>query len=162
MLFQWFFDTSIVNVLSEIWRQGIPHMTAAKCPRWQFSGEAQILLVWIKCPVKAKFHYTDPTRTRPDPHGPLGPCESGRVRVVEFSYKGINASIRSERRRSISNATSHASPAPRLASPHLTLQQTEPGGSLSVPRHELYGKPPTTKQTALDMHRVTVKFHTYG
>ena len=71
--------------------------------------------------VKAKFHYTDPTRTRhgPDPtrtksvhvvgyelnsttrtrHGPartrtdffcgetpLGPCGSGRVRVVEFSY----------------------------------------------------------------------------
>jgi len=40
----------------------------------------------------AKFHYTDPTRTRPDPHGlfcgeiPLGPCGSGRVRVVEFSY----------------------------------------------------------------------------
>ena len=44
------------------------------------------------CRVKAKFHYTDPTRTRPDPHGlfcgetPLGPCGSGRVRVVEFSY----------------------------------------------------------------------------
>jgi len=47
--------------------------------------------------VKAKFHYTDPTRTRPDPTGPariffcgetpLGPCWSGRVRVVEFSYK---------------------------------------------------------------------------
>ena len=66
--------------------------------------------------VKAKFHYTDPTRTksahivgdelnsttrtrtrhgpdriRTDPHGlfcgetPLGPCGSGRVRVVEFS-----------------------------------------------------------------------------
>jgi len=40
----------------------------------------------------AKFHYTDPTRTPPDPHGlfcgetPLGPCGSGRVRVVEFSY----------------------------------------------------------------------------
>ena len=46
-------------------------------------------------PVRAKFHYTDPTRTRPDPHGlfcgetPLGPCgsptKSVRVRVVEFS-----------------------------------------------------------------------------
>ena len=43
----------------------------------------------------AKFHYTDPTRTRTDfvsdPHGPNGvspqksPCGSGRVRVVEFS-----------------------------------------------------------------------------
>ena len=42
--------------------------------------------------VIAKFHYTDPTRTRTDTHGlfcgetPLGPCESGRVRVVEFSF----------------------------------------------------------------------------
>ena len=52
--------------------------------------------------VIAKFHYTDPTRTRPDPTGPartrtdffcgetpLGPCgpptKSVRVRVVEFS-----------------------------------------------------------------------------
>jgi len=36
------------------------------------------------------------TRTRPDPHGlfcgetPLGPCGSGRVRVVEFSYMAAN------------------------------------------------------------------------
>ena len=51
--------------------------------------------------VIAKFHYTDPTRTGPDtdPTGPertrtdffcgetpLGPCGSGRVRVVEFSF----------------------------------------------------------------------------
>ena len=52
------------------------------------------------CRRRAKFHYTDtdtdPTRTRPDPHGPArtffaaklrwvraGPC---RVRVVEFSF----------------------------------------------------------------------------
>ena len=61
------------------------------------------------CYVIAEFHYTDPTRTRPDPRGPArtlsetrtdpteflgdpgrkkvraGPCASGRVRVVEFS-----------------------------------------------------------------------------
>ena len=53
-------------------------------------------------PDIAKFHYTDPTRTRPDPHGPArtffaaklrwvragrrqSPVGSGRVRVVEFS-----------------------------------------------------------------------------
>jgi len=49
--------------------------------------------------VIAKFHYTGPTgpdRTHTDPHGlscdpglretPLGPCGSGRARVVEFSY----------------------------------------------------------------------------
>ena len=47
--------------------------------------------------VKAKFHYTDtdtdtdptgPARTRTDffrGETPLGPCGSGRVRVVEFS-----------------------------------------------------------------------------
>ena len=57
----------------------------------------------LSCHLKAKFHYTDtdtnPTRTRPDPHGPNGvspqksPCGSVRVRwgpcrvrVVEFSY----------------------------------------------------------------------------
>jgi len=41
----------------------------------------------------AKFHYKDPTRTRHGPDrtrtdffcGTLGPCGSGRVRVVEFS-----------------------------------------------------------------------------
>ena len=39
--------------------------------------------------VIAKFHYTDPTRTRPDffcGETPLGPCGSSRVRVVEFSF----------------------------------------------------------------------------
>ena len=49
--------------------------------------------------VKAKFHYTGPTgsartlsETRTDPTeflgdtGRSGPCGSGRVRVVEFSY----------------------------------------------------------------------------
>jgi len=43
--------------------------------------------------VKAKFHYTDPTRTGPARtrtdffcgETPLGPCGYGRVRVVEFS-----------------------------------------------------------------------------
>ena len=45
--------------------------------------------------LKAKFHYTDPTRTGPDPHGPngvspqkkvrAGPCGSGRVRVGSVS-----------------------------------------------------------------------------
>ena len=42
--------------------------------------------------VIAKFHYTDPTgpaRTRTDffcGETPLGPCGSGRARVVEFSF----------------------------------------------------------------------------
>jgi len=59
----------------------------------------------VNCLVKAKFHYTDPTRTRhgpdTDPHGlfcgetPLGPCgsptKSVRVRVVEFSYNEFQA-----------------------------------------------------------------------
>jgi len=46
----------------------------------------------IVCRVIAKFHYTDPTgpaRTRTDffcGETPLGPCGSGRVRVVEFSF----------------------------------------------------------------------------
>ena len=44
------------------------------------------------CRRRAKFHYTDPTgpaRTRTDffcGETPLGPCGSGRVRVVEFSF----------------------------------------------------------------------------
>ena len=52
--------------------------------------------------VKAKFHYTDPTRTRHGPdrtrtdffcgETPLGPCGSGRVRVVEFSYNDASTS----------------------------------------------------------------------
>ena len=47
----------------------------------------------IECPLKAKFHYTGPTR-RADPHGvsrrpgpQKSPCGSGRARVVvEVSY----------------------------------------------------------------------------
>jgi len=50
--------------------------------------------------VKAKFHYTDPTRTGPARtrtdffcgETPLGPCGSGRVRVVEFSYNDASTS----------------------------------------------------------------------
>ena len=48
------------------------------------------------CRLKAKFHYTDPTRTRTDPtefRRKKSPCGSVRVRsgpcrvrVVEFSY----------------------------------------------------------------------------
>ena len=40
------------------------------------------------CRRRAKFHYTDPTRTRTDffcGETPLGPCGSGRVRVLEFT-----------------------------------------------------------------------------
>ena len=54
-----------------------------------------------RCRVIAKFQYTDtdPTQTRPDPHGlfcgetPLGPCGSGRVRVVEFSYNSLRQTV---------------------------------------------------------------------
>ena len=63
---------------------------------WYFYKEHIDSRDLINCTVIAKFHYTDPTRTRPDPHGPngvspqkksvrvrSGPC---RARVVEFSY----------------------------------------------------------------------------
>jgi len=63
--------------------------------------------------VIAKFHYTDPTRTRPDPHGPAqtffaaklrwvragrrqSPRGSGRVRVVEFSFYPTASPLRFE------------------------------------------------------------------
>ena len=80
---QYYFVTAAVAVDSS-------HMTASSSASWssRFSTPSNS--------VKAKFHYTDPTQTRPDPHGPartffcgetqLGPCGSGRVRVVEFSY----------------------------------------------------------------------------
>jgi len=55
---------------------------------------AGFLVVSVRT-ILAKFHYTDPTRTRHGPdrprtdffcgETPLGPCGSGRVRVVEFS-----------------------------------------------------------------------------
>ena len=75
--------------------------------------------------LKAKFHYTDPTRTRPDPHGPnglspqkksvrvrSGPC---RVRVVEFSYnRTVNHSSRSRSWKQSSADNSYTS-RPRVA-----------------------------------------------
>ena len=82
---QYYFVTAAVAVDSS-------HMSASSSASWssRFSTPSNS--------VKAKFHYTDPTRTRhrpdrtrTDPHGlfcgetPLGPCGSGRVSVVEFS-----------------------------------------------------------------------------
>ena len=51
-----------------------------------------------RCRVIAKFQYTDtdPTRTRTDffcGETPLGPCGSGRVRVVEFSYNSLRQTV---------------------------------------------------------------------
>jgi len=49
--------------------------------------------------VIAKFYYTDPTRTRTDffcGETPLGPCGSGRVRVVEFSFYPTASRLRFE------------------------------------------------------------------
>ena len=58
-------------------------------------SELEILMKLMRCKGKgspysiiAKFHYTDPTRTRPDPHGlfcgetPLGPCGSPTKSVL--------------------------------------------------------------------------------
>jgi len=85
---QYYFVTAAVAVDSS-------HMSASSSASWssRFSTPSNS--------VKAKFHYMDPTWTGPDtdPTGPartrtdffcgetpLGPCGSGRVRVVEFSY----------------------------------------------------------------------------
>ena len=82
----------------------------------KLSGLSVIIFGTLSFPIKAKFHYTDPTgpdRTRADPHGPAqtlsetrrdpteflvdpgrqkvraGPVGSGRARVVEFSYNAV-------------------------------------------------------------------------
>jgi len=37
---------------------------------------------------KAKFHYTDPTRTRPDPHGPARTFFAAKLRWVRAGPVG--------------------------------------------------------------------------
>ena len=59
------------------------------------------MLCWIDVPrsvaVIAKFHYTDPTRTRPDPHGPartfLRRNSVGSVRVADKVRAGPFGSV---------------------------------------------------------------------
>ena len=41
-----------------------------------------------KCRVRAKFHYTDPTRTRPDPHGPARTFFAAKLRWVRAGPVG--------------------------------------------------------------------------
>ena len=40
------------------------------------------------CLVIAKFHYTDPTRTRPDPHGPAQTFFVAKLRWVRAGAVG--------------------------------------------------------------------------
>jgi len=39
-------------------------------------------------PLIAKFHYTDPTRTRPDPHGPARTFFAAKLRWVRAGPVG--------------------------------------------------------------------------
>ena len=71
--------------------------------------------------LKAKFHYTDPTgpartqRTFAAKKVRAGPCGSGRVRVVEFSYnRTVNHSSRSRSWKQSSADNSYTS-RPRVA-----------------------------------------------